>query len=257
MSDSGNGSRHTSVGDGWFRTTHWSVVLQAGKTDSPQTDAALAKLCQTYWHPVYCYLRRVGRTPEDAKDLTQEFFLRLLEKEYLKDLDRETGKFRSFLLVVLKRFLANEWDRANRLKRGGGRQIISLDEHDTEQRYLVEPVDDRTPEKVFDHRWAAALLEQVMTRLRTEMAESGKAALFSELKDFIGGDADGISYSEVASRLQTNEGALRVTVHRLRRRCSVAPNRRGSPSRPSTRTANTCCVHAGPAINCAIRESWR
>lgn len=216
MSDSGNGSGHTSAGDGWFRTTHWSVVLRAGETDSPETDASLAKLCQTYWHPVYGYVRRLGHTPEDAKDLTQEFFLRLVEKNYLKDLDRETGKFRSFLLVVLKRFLANEWDRANRQKRGGGRQIISLDEQDTEGRYLAEPVDDRTPENLFEQRWALAVLEQVVNRLRAEMTEAGKAELFRELKDFLGGD--GGSYAEAAERLQMNEGALRVTVHRLRRR---------------------------------------
>src|SRR5262245_60436820 len=107
MSDSGNESSHASAGNGWFQTTHWTVVLNAGKADSAGSDAALTKLCQAYWNPIYSYMRRRGRTPEDAKDLTQEFFLRLMEKEYLKDLDRETGRFRSFLLVVLKRFLAN------------------------------------------------------------------------------------------------------------------------------------------------------
>jgi RNA polymerase sigma-70 factor (ECF subfamily) len=151
-------------------------------------------------------------------DLTQEFFFRLVGKNYLESLDRETGKFRSFLLVVLKRFLANEWDRANRQKRGGGRQILSLDEVDTELRYLHEPVDDRTPEKVFEQRWALAVLGQVMNRLQNEMAEAGKAELFRELKDFLGGDTGGVSYSEVAARCQMNEGALRVAIHRLRQR---------------------------------------
>ncbi len=216
MSAPENGPSQTSVGDGWFKTTHWSVVLNAGRGDSPEATAALAKLCQTYWYPVYAFVRRLGNSPENAKDLTQEFFLRVIEKNYLKDVDCETGKFRSFLLVVLKRFLANEWDRANRQKRGGGRQILSLDEQDTELRYLTEPVDDRTPEKLFEQRCALAVLEQVVSRLQAEMTEAGKAELFRELKDFLGGE--GGSYSEAAERLQMNEGALRTTVHRLRRR---------------------------------------
>jgi len=203
---------------GMFTTTHWSVVLDAGRGDSPQASAALARLCQIYWYPVYIFVRRLGHGPEDAKDLTQEFFFRLVEKDYLSGLDRQTGKFRSFLLVVLKRFLANEWDRANRQKRGGGRKIVSLDEVDTELRYLNEPVDDRTPEKLFEQRWALAVLEQVINRLQAEMAEAGKAELFRELKNFLGGDGGGSSYAEVAARLQMNEGALRVAVHRLRRR---------------------------------------
>jgi RNA polymerase sigma-70 factor (ECF subfamily) len=205
----------TTTGGGWFKTTHWSVVLDASRNDSPQASAALARLCQIYWHPVYAYIRRLGRGPEDAKDLTQEFFFRLIEKNYLKSLDRETGKFRSFLLVVLKRFLANEWDRANRQKRGGGRQIISLDEMDTELRYLAEPIDDCTPEKAFEQRYARTVLQQVINRLQAEMSGDGKAAFFDELKDFLGGDG---GYSEVAVRCQMNEGALRVAVHRLRRR---------------------------------------
>jgi RNA polymerase sigma factor (sigma-70 family) len=208
----------TTAGDGWFKTTHWTMVLNASRRDSPQASAALANLCQTYWSPVYSFVRRSGHGPEDAKDLTQEFFFRLLEKEYLKALDREGGKFRSFLLVVLKRFLANEWDRANRQKRGGGRQIVSIDEWNTELRYLNEPADNRTPETVFERRWALAVLEQVMNRLQAESSGAGKAELFGGLKDFLGGDGGGASYSEVATRLQTNEGALRVAVHRLRRR---------------------------------------
>lgn len=193
-------------------------MLDAGRRDSPQGGEALATLCQSYWHPVYSYVRRSGHGPEDAKDLTQGFFCRLVEKEYLKDLDRETGKFRSFLLVVLKRFLANEWDRANRQKRGGGRQIVSLDEVDTEGRYLAEPADDRTPDKVFEHRWALAVLEQVSQRLQEEMVEAGKGELFRELKDLLAGNEGGVSYSEAAARLNMNEGALRVAVHRMRRR---------------------------------------
>ena len=192
--------------------------MEAGRRESPGANAALANLYQNYWRPVYCYVRRLGRSPEDAKDLTQEFFLRLVEKDYLKGLDRETGKFRSFLLVVLKRFLANEWDRANRLKRGGGHQTISIDAQDTEQRYLAEPVDHRTPEKEFDRCWALAVLERVVNRLNAEMVEERKGTVFTELKDFVSGDGGGASYAEAASRLQMTEGALRVTVHRLRHR---------------------------------------
>jgi RNA polymerase sigma factor (sigma-70 family) len=218
MSAFAHDGSQTSAGDGWFRTTHWSVVLEAGRRDSPLADAALARLCQIYWPPVYNYVRRLGHRPEDAKDLTQEFFFRLVGKRYLDSLDRETGKFRSFLLVVLKRFLANDWDRANRHRRGGGQQILPLDESDTEIGYLAEPLDDRTPEKIFERRWALAALEQVMNRLQMEQVEVGNAELFRELKDFLGGDRHGVSYAEVAPRFQMSEGALRVTVHRLRRR---------------------------------------
>jgi len=218
MSILGHGYSQTTGSAGWFKTTHWSVVLEAGRRDSPGADVALATLYQNYWHPVYCYARRLGRSPEDAKDLSQAFFLRLVEKDYLKDLDRETGKFRSFLLVVLKRFLANEWDRANRQKRGGGCHIVSIDAQDTELRYLAEPVDHRTPDKEFDHRWALAVLERVGNRLNAEMVEEGKAIVFAELRGFVSGDGGGASYSEAATRLQMSEGALRVTVHRLRHR---------------------------------------
>ena len=218
MSASKHDLVQTSTRDGWFKTTHWSVVLEAGRRDSLQADAALARLCQTYWPPVYSYVRRLGHSPEDAKDLTQEFFFRLVEKRYLDSLDRETGKFRSFLLVVLKRFLANEWDRANRQKRGGGRQILSLDGVDTEMRALAEPVDERTPERVFERRWALAVLEQVMDQLQAEQIEAGNGELFRDLNDFLGGSRGGDSYAEVAARWQMSEGALRVAVHRLRRR---------------------------------------
>ncbi len=212
----------SSAGEGWFKTTHWSVVLDAGRGDSPQANAALARLCQVYWYPVYAFIRRLGHGPEDAKDLTQEFFLRLMEKKYLKSLDRETGKFRSFLLVVLKRFLANEWDRANRKKRGGDRQIISLDAQDTEQRYLIEPVDEFTPEKAFHRRWALAVLEQVIGRLQAEMTAGGKAEQFRELQEFLGGANDGDSYSEVSVLLGMTVSALRQAVHRLRKRyCDI------------------------------------
>ena len=222
MSDSQQSPSQTNAGDGWFKTTHWSVVLAAGAGASPQRSDALAKLCQVYWPPIYSYTRKLGHRPEDAEDLTQEFFCRLMEKEYLKSLDRETGKFRSWLLVVLKRFLANEWDRANRQKRGGGRQFLSLDAQDTEQRYLIEPVDDRTPDQAFDRRWALAVLEQVIGRLKAEMTAGGKAEQFRELQKFLSGENAGNPYSEVAMRLGMTASALRQAVHRLRERyCEI------------------------------------
>ena len=202
----------------WFKTTHWTVVLDARRDDSTQAQAALAKLCQVYWPPLYAYVRRSGHAPEDAKDLTQEFFARLLEKDYLKAVHQEKGKFRSFLLLVLKRFLANQRDHANCQKRGGGQEIISLDEQDTEQRYLSEPADGMTPEKDFERRWAMALLEQVLIRLQEEFNAAGKSDLFRELEVFISGEKTQHSYAEIAARLGMSEGAVRVSVHRLRRR---------------------------------------
>jgi RNA polymerase sigma-70 factor (ECF subfamily) len=192
--------------------------MEAGNHHSAQADAALARLCQTYWRPLYMYVRRLGHGPEDAQDMTQEFFARLLAKDYLKAADREKGKFRSFLLMAMKRFLANEWDRANREKRGGGREIVSLDLEDAEGRRVIEPADERTPDKVFEQHWASALLEKVFTRLSAEMATEGKEKLFQELKGFLSGEKDGGSYPEAARRLDMSEGTLRVNVHRLRQR---------------------------------------
>jgi RNA polymerase sigma factor (sigma-70 family) len=218
MSASEAGSTETKAGASWFDTTHWSVVLVAGRSDSAQANAALAKLCQTYWHPLYCYIRQSGHSPENAKDLTQGFFARLIEKDYLEAIDPEKGKFRTFLLIAVKRFLANEWDRANRQKRGGGHELLSLDEQDAEARYLIEPVDDNTPEKLFELSWATALLEQVMRCLAAEMAAEGKEKLFLELKVFLSGDKAGTSYPEIAGRLEMSEGTLRVNIHRFRQR---------------------------------------
>jgi len=218
MSESEPKFNESSGGGGWFTTTHWSVVLEAGNRDSAQADAALARLCQTYWRPLYLYVRRLGHGPEDAQDMTQEFFARLLAKDYLKAADREKGKFRSFLLMAMKRLLANEWDRANRQKRGGGREIVSLDVEDAEGRRVIELADAKTPEKVFEQHWAEALLEQVFRRLAAEIGAEGKMDVFMELKGFISGQEDAGSYPEVARRLKISEGTLRVKVHRLRQR---------------------------------------
>jgi len=192
-------------------------VVTAGE-ESAQGREALSRLCQTYWYPLYSYVRRSGHNQEDAQDLTQEFFARLLSRDYLKAADPEKGKFRSFLLIVLKRFMANEWDKAQRQKRGGGKQIVSLDAQDTENRYLCEPIDELSPEKLYDRRCAMTLLEQVMRRLAAEFEGEGKAALFSELRPFLSGDDEGISYSELSQRTGMSEGSLRVAVCRLRQR---------------------------------------
>lgn len=192
--------------------------MAAGGADSQKREAALANLCQTYWRPIYGHIRGRGYGPQDAQELTQEFFLQLLEKKFLEGLDREKAKFRCWLLDALGKFLANEWDWANRKKRGGGRQILSLDAEDTEQRLLIEPVDDCTPSQIFDRRWALAVLEQVINRLQAEQAAEGKAAQFRELRDLLGGERDGVRYADVAARLQTSAGALRTAVHRLRKR---------------------------------------
>ncbi len=202
----------------WFVTTRWSVVLAAREKDSPQSAAALETLCRSYWYPLYAYVRRQGHSPHDAQDLTQEFFARLLQKEYLQAVAREKGKFRTFLLVALKRFLANEWDRARAEKRGGGQAPLSFDAGQAETRYQVEPAATVPAETIYDRRWALTLLEQAMTRLRQEFADAGKAAEFEQLKLCLAADKGSIPYAEMAAKLGLTEGALRVAIHRLRRR---------------------------------------
>jgi len=202
----------------WFGTTHWSVVLLAGQLESTRSEAALATLCQTYWYPLYVFVRRLGHRPEDAQDLVQGFFTRVLEKNYLRGVDQEKGRFRSFLLIALKRYMANEWDRANRLKRGGGQYLLSLDEENTEGRYLAEPADEGTPEKAFERQWATTLLGQVLDRLEGELAAVGKGRLFEELRGCLSGEKNASSYEEIGRRLGMSEGAIKVTVHRLRQR---------------------------------------
>ena len=205
----------SSPGAREFRTTHWSIVLSA-KGDSTGAHESLAKLCQTYWYPLYAFVRRQGMSEHDAQDLTQEFFARLLEKGWLDGVERERGRFRSWLLASMKHFLANEWDRANRLKRGGGQTVLSLDAETAEARYALEPADPVTADRIFERRWALTLLEQVLERLRWEFAAAGKEKLFDEFKAALtGGKMD---YPEIAARLNLNEGAVRVAVHRLRLR---------------------------------------
>src|ERR1035437_8464667 len=178
-----------------FVTTHWSVVLSARQKDSPETAAALETLCRTYWYPLYAYVRRQGHSPHDAQDLTQEFFARLLQKDYLKAAAREKGRFRTFLIVALKRFLANEWDRVRAQKRGGGQPLLSLDAEVAEGRYRIEPVEGATADKVYERRWALTLLDHTITRLREEFTGGGKAAEFERLKACLTAERGEISRS--------------------------------------------------------------
>jgi RNA polymerase sigma-70 factor (ECF subfamily) len=201
-----------------FATTRWSLVVAAGQGDSPDARAALATLCQTYWYPLYAYVRRHGHGAEEAQDLTQEFFARLLEKDYLHDADRQRGKFRSFLLTAFKHFLSKERDRANALKRGGGRQPLSLDLPAGEQRYRLEPTDEATPETIYERRWALTLLDQVLARLRDEFLAAGKGVFFERLKVYLAGEKGPEPYARLAAEFDLTEGALKVAVHRMRRR---------------------------------------
>jgi RNA polymerase sigma-70 factor (ECF subfamily) len=203
---------------GLFLTTHWSVVLQAGQEYSPQSAAALENLCCAYWYPIYAYVRRQGHPVEDSQDLTQEFFARLLDHKYLRLADRNRGRFRTFLLTSLKHFLINDWNKAKREKRGGGRQIISLDAEETETRFRAEPADDRSPDKAFERRWAMVLLDRVLDQLQAEFAAARRRQLFEELKPYLTGEENESSYIEIGQRLGMTEANLKVTVHRLRRR---------------------------------------
>jgi RNA polymerase sigma-70 factor (ECF subfamily) len=200
-----------------FVTTRWTVVLSAGRKSSPQSDRALAELCQTYWYPLYAYVRRQGRAKEDAEDLVQAFFTRFLEKNYLEGLCAERGKFRAFLLASLKHFLANEWDKANRQKRGGGVQHLSLDWQGADNRFHLEPRDPTSPDRLFDREWALALLERVISRLGEECIRDGKGQLFEQARRYLMVGEQTIPYAEAARALGTDEGAVRVAVHRLRK----------------------------------------
>ena len=215
---SGLSTPATSTQGEVFATTHWTVVLAAGRKSTPQADVALEELCRTYWYPLYAYVRHQGHTREDAEDLTQAFFARFLEKNYLEGLRSEKGKFRAFLLAALKHFLANEWDKSQRQKRGSGVTTLSLDWQDADTRYQIDPPDQLSPEKLFDRAWAVTLLERVIVRLRDECAADGRSALFDRLKPFLMVGRSAIPHAQAAAELGMAEGAVRVAVHRLRRR---------------------------------------
>ncbi len=202
--------------DDIFATTHWTVVLTAGQKHTPESDAALEELCKTYWFPLYAYVRRRGVSKEDAEDLTQAFFARFLEKNYLSGLQAERGKFRAFLLASLKHFLANEWDKAKTLKRGGAVQHLSLDWHTADTQFQVAG-NAATPDQIFDREWAIALLAKVIQKLQAECAREHRSEQFECLKGFL--TATGTtSYTEAARELGMEEAAVRVSVHRLRKR---------------------------------------
>ena len=201
-----------------FATTHWSVVVAAGEGGSEPAQRALETLCRAYWFPIYVYVRRKGHGPDEAQDLTQEFFAQLIAKEHLRLADREKGRFRTFLLATLDYFLAREWSRAHRQKRGGQFTFISLDQQAPEERYRLEPADNETPEKKFLRNWALAVLKQAMTALQNECEASGKGDLFREVKGLLTGEGNVAAYAEMGRRLVMTEGAMYVAVHRLRQR---------------------------------------
>jgi DNA-directed RNA polymerase specialized sigma24 family protein len=201
-----------------FATTHWSVVMAAGESESGPAQNALETLCRAYWYPIYVYVRRKGYVAEEAQDLTQEFFAQLIAKEHLRLADRTKGKFRTFLLATLDYFLAREWSRAHRQKRGGQFIFISISQQSPEERYQLEPADHDTPEKKFLRQWALTLLKQVMDALQSECEANGKGPLFHEARNLLSGEREGAACAQIGQRLAMSEGAVRVAVHRLRQR---------------------------------------
>lgn len=216
MSANTTASPHPS--EAWFGTTHWSVVLSARDRASPQSEAALEQLCRAYWCPLYAFVRRQGYSPHDAQDLTQEFLSRLVHKDYLDTVRQEKGRFRTFMMMAIKRFLSDAWDQARAQKRGGGARNLSLEAAEAEGKYQVEAVEEVTPETLYERHWALTLLDRTMSRLRREYAAAGKSAAFEELKVFLTQAKGTIPHAEVAQRLGLNEGAVRVSAHRLRKR---------------------------------------
>lgn len=204
-----------------FATTRWSMVVAAGRDSSPAAARALATLCETYWYPLYAYARRKGHSAEDAQDLTQEFFVHLLDKQTVQVADRERGRFRSFLLTSMKNFMARQWRRGTAKKRGGDRKMISLDFEVGEKHYQLEPSHDATAESIFERQWALTVLEQALTRLRCEFQEAGKTELFEGLKMFVGGQTSTVPYRELGDQLNMSEGAVKVAIHRMRQRYRV------------------------------------
>jgi RNA polymerase sigma factor (sigma-70 family) len=203
---------------GRFMTTRWSLIIAAGGPSGERSTDALATLCEAYWYPAYAFIRRQGHDADAARDLTQEFFTRVLEKHYFRDADRTLGRFRAFLLTAIRHFLSNQRDRGHALKRGGRMQMLSLDVETAEDAYQLEGRDDLTPEKLFDARWASVLLDRALTRAKQEYVAADKSVLFDHLKGFLTGDSEDVPYAETARTLGMTEGAVKVAVHRLRRR---------------------------------------
>lgn len=201
-----------------FATTHWTMVLHAAQESSPEASAALAQVCQGYWYPLYAFVRRQGFDPHTAQDLTQEFFAKLIEKNYLAGADRQRGRFRWFLITAFKCFLANEYDRAHAQKRGGGERPLSLDQMTAEDRYANEPADLTSADHLYDRRWALDLLARARTRLQEEYAATGKAERYELLSGFLPGEQPGASQAELGERLGLTENAVKQEVHRMKKR---------------------------------------
>jgi RNA polymerase sigma factor (sigma-70 family) len=207
---------HTLAGPSQFPTTRWTLVVAAGDPHRKEARSALVSLCESYWYPLYAYLRRRGYPADQAQDLTQEFFIRLLEGRYLDRADPEKGRFRSFLLTSLKFFVADEEDRQRASKRGGG-MVVPLEFSSGEERYQREPAHDETPERIFERRWALSVLDRVVEKLRDEFVQHGRPEHFERLKVFLLGQSDA-PYAALAHELNTSAGALKVAIHRLRKR---------------------------------------
>jgi RNA polymerase sigma-70 factor (ECF subfamily) len=201
-----------------FVTTRWSVVLAARNQASPDSARALETLCRTYWYPLYAFVRGSGHSPHDAQDLTQSFFAVLLAKDYLRVVEPEKGRFRTFLRMALKRFLANEWDKQRSQKRGGGQLPLALDTTLAEQRFLEERPGTLGPDSIYDRRWALTLLDEAMARLEQEYTAAGKAVEFEQLKPHLTAGRGEIPYAAIAAGCRTTAGAARVAIHRLRKR---------------------------------------
>jgi DNA-directed RNA polymerase specialized sigma24 family protein len=201
-----------------FPSTSWSLVVAAAANPTPDSRASLANICKAYWPPVYAFVRRTGYDPDQAQDLTQAFFATMLEKNYLGEANRERGRFRTFLLAAVKHFLANEWDKEHALKRGGGQTAVAIDPLEAEEWFAPEVVEERTPETLFARGWALSLLARVMEKLRVEYSGLGKADYFDKLSPLLDGDPPAKAYDALALELAASPGALRVAVHRMRRR---------------------------------------
>ncbi len=212
-----NFDQATAAGAGGFQMTNWSMVLAANQADTPAAHEALSRLCETYWYPVYAFIRRRGHEVEPAKDLTQEFFGRLIAKQYLRIADRERGRFRTFLLACVDHFLANEWKKERTLKRGGNYTLLPLDDFPVEEWYQAEPADELSPDKLLDRRWALTLLQGAMERLRAEYVGSGKGALFDALQGCLSGAKEApATFADLGAHLGLSEGACRQAAFRMR-----------------------------------------
>lgn len=208
---------HLGTGRADFPTTRWTLVAAAGDPDRPDSRRALSALCEAYWYPLYAYARRRGDSPEQAQDHTQEFFARFLENDYFDRADPERGRFRSFLLASFKFYLCDDAGRARAQKRGGGLAPLPFEVSKGEELYVREPFHDETPERIYERRWARTLLDRVVARLRDEFVRHGRLEYFNKLKSCLHGDSD-VPYAELARQLETTESALKVGIHRLRKR---------------------------------------